>query len=31
MGYSDTEQAQGLCPPGWHVPTEAEWQILFAN
>ena len=22
---------QGLCPPGWHVPTEAEWQSLIDN
>jgi uncharacterized protein (TIGR02145 family) len=29
--YDDTPGSQGLCPPGWHVPTEAEWQILFAN
>jgi uncharacterized protein (TIGR02145 family) len=20
--------ARGLCPTGWHVPTEAEWTIL---
>jgi uncharacterized protein (TIGR02145 family) len=29
--YDDTPGLQGLCPPGWHVPSEAEWQILFAN
>jgi uncharacterized protein (TIGR02145 family) len=29
MDYQDTEQVQGLCPPGWHLPTEAEWQQLF--
>ncbi len=23
------EGHQGICPPGWHVPTEAEWGILF--
>ncbi len=22
------EGAQGICPPGWHVPTDAEWTIL---
>jgi len=22
---------QGLCPPGWHVPTSAEWVILMNN
>ena len=21
--------AQGLCPPGWHVPSEQEWQDLM--
>jgi uncharacterized protein (TIGR02145 family) len=31
MDYSDTEQAQGLCPPGWHVPSESDWGTLFAN
>ena len=20
---------QGLCPPGWHVPSRAEWEALF--
>ncbi|MBE0648744.1 MAG: Ig-like domain-containing protein [Bacteroidales bacterium] len=29
MGYSDTEEVQGLCPPGWHVPSETEWDQLF--
>jgi uncharacterized protein (TIGR02145 family) len=31
MRYDDTPGLQGLCPPGWHVPTEAEWNTLFAN
>lgn len=31
MRYDDTPAQQGLCPPGWHVPTEAEWDQLFAN
>ncbi|MCX6244355.1 MAG: hypothetical protein NTU98_06575 [Bacteroidetes bacterium] len=31
MRYDDTPGLQGLCPPGWHVPTEAEWNLLFAN
>jgi len=21
---------QGLCPPAWHIPTDAEWNQLFA-
>ena len=20
---------RGLCPPGWHVPTDADWQTLL--
>jgi len=23
-----TGHVQGICPPGWHVPTHAEWEIL---
>ena len=19
---------QGICPPGWHIPSDAEWKIL---
>ena len=28
MQYDDTPALQGLCPPGWHVPTEADWNQL---
>jgi uncharacterized protein (TIGR02145 family) len=31
MRYDDTPGLQGLCPPAWHVPTEAEWNSLFSN
>jgi uncharacterized protein (TIGR02145 family) len=31
MRYDPTPASQGLCPPGWHVPAEAEWGTLFAN
>jgi uncharacterized protein (TIGR02145 family) len=31
MGYSATEQIQGLCPPGWHIPSEPDWNILFTH
>ena len=24
-----SEPVQGICPTGWHVPTEAEWYMLF--
>ncbi|MEI6899385.1 MAG: FISUMP domain-containing protein, partial [Bacteroidota bacterium] len=30
MRYDDTPAQQGLCPPAWHVPTEAEWTTLFS-
>ncbi len=30
MRYEDAEEIQGLCPPGWHVPSEADWNQLFA-
>jgi len=23
-----TNDEKGVCPPGWHLPTHAEWQIL---
>jgi len=29
MAYTNTPGAQGLCPPGWHIPTQAEWMTLF--
>ena len=22
---------RGICPPGWHVPTDIEWRILEAT
>lgn len=28
MQYVTTEGAQGVCPEGWHIPTDAEWKIL---
>lgn len=31
MGYQSNETVQGICPPGWHVPSEAEWATLFNN
>jgi uncharacterized protein (TIGR02145 family) len=31
MRYDDTPGLQGFCPPGWHVPTETDWNTLFAN
>ncbi|MGA9117539.1 MAG: FISUMP domain-containing protein [Bacteroidota bacterium] len=31
MQYDTTEGARGICPPGWHVPTLAEFQTLSAT
>lgn len=28
MQYSVTEGAQGICPDGWHIPTDAEQNTL---
>ena len=28
MQYVTTEGVQGICPSGWHLPTDAEWTIL---
>ncbi|MEI6455046.1 MAG: FISUMP domain-containing protein [bacterium] len=29
MQYTTTPAAQGICPPGWHVPTGAEWCTVM--
>jgi uncharacterized protein (TIGR02145 family) len=28
MQYIDEEGTQGICPPGWHIPTDGEWKVL---
>ena len=28
MQYSTTPGSQGICPAGWHIPTDDEWKIL---
>ncbi|MFH1296065.1 MAG: FISUMP domain-containing protein [Bacteroidota bacterium] len=30
MCYSEAEEIQGFCPPGWQVPSEADWNQLFS-
>lgn len=25
------EKVQGICPPGWHLPTNTEWELLFVE
>ncbi len=29
MQFMDVPAQQGLCPAGWHIPTQAEWMVLF--
>jgi uncharacterized protein (TIGR02145 family) len=31
MEYSVVPGSKGICPPEWHLPTEAEWQSLIDN
>lgn len=28
MQYVTTEGVQGICPTGWHLPSDAEWTTL---
>lgn len=28
MQYTSTQRAQGICPPGWHIPTDEEVKVL---
>jgi uncharacterized protein (TIGR02145 family) len=28
MQYITTHGTQGICPRGWHVPADAEWETL---
>lgn len=29
MQYTNKQGAQGICPPGWHLPTHDEWNVLM--
>jgi uncharacterized protein (TIGR02145 family) len=31
MEYDNIPAIKGLCPAGWHVPTENEWNTLFTT
>ena len=31
MQYSGISGSQGICPPGWHIPTIKEFDSLKAN
>jgi len=28
MQYTTEQGAQGICPPGWHIPADEEWKVL---
>jgi uncharacterized protein (TIGR02145 family) len=28
MAYTTTPGAQGICPAGWHIPSDNDWKIL---
>ncbi|MFC1732558.1 FISUMP domain-containing protein [candidate division KSB1 bacterium] len=28
MQYTTQQGAQGICPPGWHLPADEEWKVL---
>lgn len=28
MQYSTTQGVQGICPTGWHLPTDSEWCTI---
>jgi uncharacterized protein (TIGR02145 family) len=28
MAYGDEPGCQGICPQGWHLPTQEEWKLL---
>jgi len=28
MQYTTQKRTQGICPPGWHIPSDDEWKIL---
>ncbi|MBD3310882.1 MAG: hypothetical protein GF349_00060 [Candidatus Magasanikbacteria bacterium] len=28
MNYSNISGSRGICPVGWHIPTDEEWKIL---
>ncbi|MBN2172994.1 MAG: T9SS type A sorting domain-containing protein [Bacteroidales bacterium] len=28
MNYAYEPQGQGICPDGWHIPTDTDWKVL---
>ncbi len=31
MGYTNTEEAQGICPNGTHIPSSDEWKQMIES
>ena len=31
MAGSDEENVRGICPEGWHIPSDKEWEELLDN
>jgi uncharacterized protein (TIGR02145 family) len=31
MQYVTAERVKGICPSGWHIPTDGEWTVLSTN
>jgi uncharacterized protein (TIGR02145 family) len=29
MRFGEVEGSGGICPEGWHIPTQAEWRDLY--
>jgi uncharacterized protein (TIGR02145 family) len=30
MQYASSQKGQGICPGGWHIPADEEWEVLVA-
>ena len=31
VNYSVKENVQGICPSGWHIPSNTEWRVLESS
>ena len=31
MNYNDEKSKQGICPPGWHVPSLEDWTLILMD
>lgn len=29
--YANPSGVKGVCPNGWHIPSESEWQVMLYN